>query len=150
MGSFDPTVGKGVHDLETLHGPECQRRLKDHDSDEKGYSAVYRECQDEDFADGPADIQHRNSPYEYREPLDRRFHAQPDACWVCGPRMTLTENGGKTIDVDDPIAAAAEQLAAAARMIGISTDRDALVALADGSISRSDARDWLYANPGKN
>ena len=49
---------------------------------------------------------------EYKDPLDRRFHAQPDACWVCGPRMTLVDNRGKTIDVDDPIAAAAERLVA--------------------------------------
>ena len=44
----------------------------------------------------------------------------------------------------------AEELAAAARMSGIFTDRDALVALSDGTITRGDARDWLYANPGKN
>ncbi len=42
-----------------------------------------------------------------------------------------------------------EQLAAAARMSGISTDRDALVAVSDGTITRGDARDWLYAHPGK-
>jgi len=49
---------------------------------------------------------------EYEDPLDRRFHAQPDACWVCGPRMTFTDNCGREIDVDDPIGAAAERLAA--------------------------------------
>ncbi|MDP2234235.1 MAG: carbamoyltransferase HypF, partial [Actinomycetota bacterium] len=26
---------------------------------------------------------------EYRDPADRRFHAQPDACFVCGPRLYL-------------------------------------------------------------
>ncbi len=36
-----------------------------------------------------------------------------------------------------------EQLAAAARMSGISTDRDALTALSNGSITRQDARDYL-------
>jgi len=27
---------------------------------------------------------------EYGDPRDRRFHAQPNACWRCGPRATLT------------------------------------------------------------
>ena len=36
-----------------------------------------------------------------------------------------------------------EELAAAARMSGISTDRDALKALAAGTITRGDARDYL-------
>jgi len=49
---------------------------------------------------------------EYENPLDRRFHAQPDACWVCGPQMTFTDRGGSRIDVPDPIAAAADRLAA--------------------------------------
>ncbi len=49
---------------------------------------------------------------EYDDPLDRRFHAQPDACWVCGPQMTLTDSAGRTLDVSDPIAAAADLLAA--------------------------------------
>ena len=25
---------------------------------------------------------------EYADPLDRRFHAQPDACWDCGPHIS--------------------------------------------------------------
>ena len=32
---------------------------------------------------------------EYGDPADRRFHAQPDACPVCGPRAALLgEHGG--------------------------------------------------------
>ncbi|MFR7798387.1 MAG: hypothetical protein ACLU37_10165 [Collinsella sp.] len=30
---------------------------------------------------------------EYADPLDRRFHAQPDACFDCGPHITWREAG---------------------------------------------------------
>ena len=30
---------------------------------------------------------------EYVDPLDRRFHAQPDACFDCGPHITWRETG---------------------------------------------------------
>ena len=41
--------------------------------------------------------------WEYEDPLDRRFHAQPNACPVCGPQLQLTDNLGKTVDYDDII-----------------------------------------------
>lgn len=47
---------------------------------------------------------------EYEDVADRRFHAQPNACPVCGPRLTLHAHDGGLIDVDDPIASAAEAL----------------------------------------
>ena len=28
---------------------------------------------------------------EYDDPLNRRFHAQPNACPVCGPRLELVD-----------------------------------------------------------
>ena len=31
---------------------------------------------------------------EYADPLDRRFHAQPDACFDCGPHITWREAAG--------------------------------------------------------
>lgn len=40
---------------------------------------------------------------EYADPADRRFHAQPVACAVCGPQLAFE-------DADDPIAAAAQRL----------------------------------------
>ncbi len=40
---------------------------------------------------------------EYEDPLDRRFHAQPNACPVCGPRLQLTDNKGNTVENDDII-----------------------------------------------
>jgi hydrogenase maturation protein HypF len=33
--------------------------------------------------------------YEYHDPLDRRFHAQPNACPKCGPQVELWDRSGK-------------------------------------------------------
>ncbi len=38
---------------------------------------------------------------EYGNPADRRFHAQPDACFVCGPRLYL--NAGETGGMGGPM-----------------------------------------------
>lgn len=35
---------------------------------------------------------------EYENPDDRRFHAQPNACPVCGPHVELWNAGGKILD----------------------------------------------------
>ncbi len=43
---------------------------------------------------------------EYDHPLNRRFHAQPNACWTCGPRVELWDRSGQRIDCRDPIAEA--------------------------------------------
>jgi hydrogenase maturation protein HypF len=48
---------------------------------------------------------------EYGDPADRRFHAQPIACDICGPKVELVDPKGKHID-GDPIALAAERLCA--------------------------------------
>ena len=47
---------------------------------------------------------------EYEDVGDRRFHAQPNACPVCGPRLTLHASDGVRIHADDVIAAAAQAL----------------------------------------
>ena len=47
---------------------------------------------------------------EYENPLDRRFHAQPNACPACGPQVRLYDVGRRAIAADDPIAAAADRL----------------------------------------
>ncbi|MFN4057663.1 MAG: carbamoyltransferase HypF [Roseinatronobacter sp.] len=47
---------------------------------------------------------------EYADPSDRRFHAQPVACPVCGPRLWL-EHGGSEVP-GDAIALAADALRA--------------------------------------
>jgi hydrogenase maturation protein HypF len=40
---------------------------------------------------------------EYSDPLDRRFHAQPNACSACGPRLVLVDSNGKAIESDEPL-----------------------------------------------
>jgi hydrogenase maturation factor HypF (carbamoyltransferase family) len=35
---------------------------------------------------------------EYQDPLDRRFHAQPVACPVCGPQVWLEMGGEKVVE----------------------------------------------------
>ena len=47
---------------------------------------------------------------EYEDPLDRRFHAQPNACPVCGPRLELKDSRGKVIQCDDIIGQTASLL----------------------------------------
>jgi hydrogenase maturation protein HypF len=34
---------------------------------------------------------------EYQNPIDRRFHAQPNACTDCGPQLQLTDALGKDV-----------------------------------------------------
>lgn len=43
---------------------------------------------------------------EYDDPLDRRHHAQPTACNLCGPKMRMTMPDGRVIEDYDEIVAA--------------------------------------------
>lgn len=43
---------------------------------------------------------------EYDDPLDRRHHAQPTACNLCGPKMRMTMSDGRVIEDYDEIVAA--------------------------------------------
>ncbi len=45
---------------------------------------------------------------EYDNPLDRRFHAQPNACSVCGPALNLLQNDGKILQSHNVLEKAAE------------------------------------------
>ncbi|MBE3089592.1 MAG: carbamoyltransferase HypF [Actinobacteria bacterium] len=47
---------------------------------------------------------------EYDNPFDRRFHAQPNACKICGPVLSIIDNTGKTVDTGNPILTAARLL----------------------------------------
>lgn len=47
---------------------------------------------------------------EYKNPADRRFHAQPTACEKCGPAVYLCDNKGNTIRSNNPINEAVKQL----------------------------------------
>ena len=52
---------------------------------------------------------------EYHDPLDRRFHAQPNACPACGPHLALHDAAGAVLDAGDDCALvrrAADALAA--------------------------------------
>ncbi|KYK87609.1 hydrogenase maturation protein HypF, partial [Aggregatibacter actinomycetemcomitans serotype d str. SA2200] len=40
---------------------------------------------------------------EYKNPADRRFHAQPNACPVCGPHVWLVDKRGNLADEKTPI-----------------------------------------------
>ena len=45
---------------------------------------------------------------EYGDPLNRRFHAQPNACPVCGPQLELVDTDGKIVETGDVVTSAVE------------------------------------------
>lgn len=47
---------------------------------------------------------------EYDDPLNRRFHAQPNACGKCGPHVALYDNTGRRLAAPNPVAKAAALL----------------------------------------
>jgi hydrogenase maturation protein HypF len=47
---------------------------------------------------------------EYDNPIDRRFHAQPNACKKCGPVLKLSDSRGNTVGTGDLFKAAANLL----------------------------------------
>lgn len=47
---------------------------------------------------------------EYDDLRNRRFHAQPNACWDCGPQLELRDRQGRTLATDDPVRATIEFL----------------------------------------
>ncbi|HYL96917.1 MAG TPA: carbamoyltransferase HypF, partial [Terriglobales bacterium] len=47
---------------------------------------------------------------EYEDPRDRRFHAQPNACWACGPQIELWDRAGTAIAAAAAFHEAAEGL----------------------------------------
>ncbi|MFC2066064.1 carbamoyltransferase HypF, partial [Chloroflexota bacterium] len=47
---------------------------------------------------------------EYDDPLNRRFHAQPNACPACGPKLQLLDAKGRTIAADGAIATTSQLL----------------------------------------
>jgi hydrogenase maturation protein HypF len=49
---------------------------------------------------------------EYDNHKDRRFHAQPNACPVCGPQIVLCNNSGKIIDASHVLEKSAELILA--------------------------------------
>ncbi len=49
---------------------------------------------------------------EYEDPLNRRFHAQPNACWKCGPQLDLVDCSGERIEGCDPVVETCRRLSA--------------------------------------
>jgi len=47
---------------------------------------------------------------EYNNPLNRRFHAQPNACPECGPQLILVDPEGNQVKCDDVIRKSADLL----------------------------------------
>jgi len=47
---------------------------------------------------------------EYDDPLNRRFHAQPNACPKCGPTLELLDANGSPVTVDDAITTTSQLL----------------------------------------
>ncbi|MEK6559894.1 MAG: carbamoyltransferase HypF, partial [Planctomycetota bacterium] len=45
----------------------------------------------------------RDCSKEYHDPQNRRFHAQPNACHDCGPKLTLLNNKGSGVHTQDII-----------------------------------------------
>jgi hydrogenase maturation protein HypF len=48
--------------------------------------------------------------HEYDTPTTRRFHAQPNACPVCGPKLKLFDAQWQSLETNDPIATTAQLL----------------------------------------
>lgn len=46
---------------------------------------------------------------EYEDPLDRRFHAQPNACPVCGPQLEFLDAEGRRVE-GDPVRLACDAI----------------------------------------
>jgi hydrogenase maturation protein HypF len=104
--------------------PDCLRELLD--SQDRRYGYPFLNCTN----CGPRFTITRHIPYdrpqtsmarfkmcaacqaEYDDPLNRRFHAQPNACWECGPRVWLVGADGSAISADNPVAATIDRLAA--------------------------------------
>ncbi|MBC7333245.1 MAG: carbamoyltransferase HypF [Actinobacteria bacterium] len=47
---------------------------------------------------------------EYTNPLNRRFHAQPNACRICGPKLLLIDKNGEILESENPVAAGAQKI----------------------------------------
>ena len=47
---------------------------------------------------------------EHEDPNNRRFHAQPNACWDCGPQLELWDLRGSRVDAPDPVHETAQLL----------------------------------------
>jgi len=86
---------------------------------------------------------------EYDDPLNRRFHAQPNACWDCGPHVWLEAPDGAAIAADDPIVSCIEQLLAGRIMAikGIGGFHLAADSTNESAVTRLRERKRRYGKP---
>lgn len=56
---------------------------------------------------------------EYEDPLNRRFHAQPNACPECGPRLWLTDRNGSRLAAQDQAIVEAARLLLEGRLLAM-------------------------------
>jgi len=86
---------------------------------------------------------------EYDDPLNRRFHAQPNACWVCGPQVWLVDPVGEPIVADDPISACIDRLTTGEIMAikGIGGFHLAVDATNESAVMRLRERKHRYGKP---
>ena len=86
---------------------------------------------------------------EYDDPANRRFHAQPNACWECGPRVRLVGCDRRAIEVEDPVAACVDRLAAGEIMAikGIGGFHLSVDATNEAAVMRLRERKHRYGKP---
>jgi hydrogenase maturation protein HypF len=89
---------------------------------------------------------------EYRNPLDRRFHAEPTACPRCGPRLNLLDASGDEVELeaDEDAAARTRRLLAAGKIVaikGIGGFHLACDALNAGAVGRLRQRKYREDKP---
>lgn len=60
-----------------------------------------------------------NASQEYDDPLDRRFHAQPNACPQCGPSLALVDSSGNVMAGGGDAIQTASELLKAGRIIAL-------------------------------
>jgi len=86
---------------------------------------------------------------EYDDPLNRRFHAQPNACWDCGPVVSMVGLDGEAIDVDDPVASCVDRLVAGEIMAikGVGGFHLSVDATNEAAVMRLRTRKHRYGKP---
>ena len=88
--------------------------------------------------------------YEYHDPTDRRFHAQPVACARCGPRLWFEAGDGATLEDSDAALAAAQAALARGEIVavkGLGGYHLACDARADAAVERLRARKQRVEKP---
>ena len=86
---------------------------------------------------------------EYDDPLNRRFHAQPNACARCGPHVWLESPDGTRLESADPVAETIERLLRGEIMAikGIGGFHLGVDATSEEAVTRLRARKHRFGKP---